>query len=207
MRNLRRAGLVLVAALIGLEGLFVVTAHGQATVPRPRADAGLNQRIAGIGIEVHLDGSGSWDPSGRALTYQWTLVEVPAGSLTQLGGADAVAPVLTPDKKGRYRAQLVVNNGVRDSQPDSVIITVRNTPPVANAGTDQIGAIGQTVHLDGTASSDVDGDPLTYQWNFTSRPRGSRATPPRPRDRYRPSPSGASGRAAVRAPRCTGWRR
>jgi hypothetical protein len=36
----------------------------------------------------------------------------------------------------------------------------RNTPPVANAGPDQTVAVTQTVTLDGSHSTDVDGDPL-----------------------------------------------
>ena len=145
------------------------------TATRPRAFAGLNQRIPGIGITVRLDGSGSSDPAGRTLTYHWTLIETPPGSSATLTGADTVTSSFVPDEKGRYRAQLVVNNGTQSSNPDIVVVTVQNTPPLANAGTDLTAAIGQMVHLDGAASSDVDGDPLTYQWNFASRPLGSRA--------------------------------
>jgi hypothetical protein len=39
-----------------------------------------------------------------------------------------------------------------------------NTIPVANAGEDQRVEEGQTVQLDGSASSDADNDPLTYEW-------------------------------------------
>lgn len=42
-----------------------------------------------------------------------------------------------------------------------------NTPPVANAGADQTVECGggtTSVTLNGTASSDADGDPLTYEW-------------------------------------------
>lgn len=47
---------------------------------------------------------------------------------------------------------------------------------MANAGPDQTVVVGTVVHLDGHGSSDVDDDPLTYQWAFTALPMGSHAT-------------------------------
>jgi hypothetical protein len=51
-----------------------------------------------------------------------------------------------------------------------------NPPPVANAGSDQTVGVGVLALLDGSASSDVDGNTLTYTWSFISRPPGSAAT-------------------------------
>lgn len=50
-----------------------------------------------------------------------------------------------------------------------------NTVPVANPGVDQSVTLPATVTLDGSASSDADGDSLTYAWTLTSVPSGSTA--------------------------------
>ena len=74
-----------------------------------------------------------------------------------------------------YTLRLVVNDGNADSVADSVTISTRNSKPVANAGANQTTLVGQTVTLDGSKSSDVDGDALTYRWSFVSKPKGSKA--------------------------------
>ena len=52
----------------------------------------------------------------------------------------------------------------------------KNRAPEAEASTRRSLGLGGTIQLDGTASSDPDGDSLRYRWTFTSRPAGSALT-------------------------------
>ena len=143
------------------------------------AEAGPD-RTAKTGMEVTLNGSDSFDPNGDLITYDWTLVEQPAGSaLTSqsLTGRQTPNPIFTPDMRGRYVFELIVNDGLVDSEPDTVAITASpsNVPPNADAGPDQYARVGTAVVLDGSASHDPDQSPgpLTYQWTFKQVPAGS----------------------------------
>ena len=140
----------------------------------PVADAGPDQTID-VGQTVQLDGSGSHDPDGDPLTFDWSFVSVPSGSGAVLDDPHAVDPAFIADAPGVYVVQLVVHDGSRSSAPDTAIISTTNTAPVADAGPDQTVAVGATVQLDGSGSTDVDGDPLTFSWSLVARPSGSAA--------------------------------
>jgi len=140
----------------------------------PVANAGPAQTVF-VGTTVHLNGTGSTDVDGDPLTYRWSFQSIPAGSTATLTGSTTATPSFTVDKPGSYTVQLTVNDGKVDSAPSTVAISTQNSPPVANPGTDQTVETGATVQLDGSHSSDVDGDPLTYLWSFVSTPAGSLA--------------------------------
>jgi hypothetical protein len=142
----------------------------------PVANAGPDQTVA-VGASVILDGSASHDVDKNALTYQWALTTKPAGSAAALANSTTAMPNFVADVAGQYVGQLIVNDGTVSSAPDTVTIMagVGNTAPVANAGPDQIVAIGTTVMLDGTASRDADGNALIWKWALTTKPTGSTA--------------------------------
>src|SRR5690606_23072193 len=50
-----------------------------------------------------------------------------------------------------------------------------NRAPIADAGADLTARVGDTVRLDGSRSSDADGDALSYIWRIVARPAGSEA--------------------------------
>ena len=142
----------------------------------PVANAGPNQTVT-IGTTVTLNGSGSSDADGNPFTYLWSLVSIPSGSGATLTGPTTVKPTFLADKTGQYVARLIVNDGTVNSTAATVTITTTpgNTAPVANAGPDQTVQLGAMVTLNGSGSSDADGNPLTYQWAFVTVPTGSTA--------------------------------
>ncbi|MBL7252020.1 PKD domain-containing protein [Alloalcanivorax marinus] len=142
----------------------------------PVAQVGPAQNVK-VGDTVILDGSGSRDADGDALSYQWELATLPDGSTANLSDTTSPKPRFQADAAGRYVATLVVSDGELDSEPASVAVTasIQNSAPVADAGPDQNVATGDLVRLDGRSSSDADGDPLTYQWSFVATPAGSGA--------------------------------
>lgn len=141
----------------------------------PVADSGQDQTVL-VGDTITLDGSRSSDVDGDEITYLWTVNSAPEGSQAVLSDPLSAQPVFEIDMPGAYAIQLVVNDGSEDSTPDIVSISTRNSPPVANAGVDQGVATGDTVVLDGSGSSDIDGDALRFTWSLTGIPEGSGAT-------------------------------
>jgi len=157
---------------------LTVTAAGPGVNAVPVAQAGTAQSVK-IGTFVTLDGSASSDANGDLLTYRWALTSVPTGSGAVLSDATAALPSFIADISGMYVVSLVISDGTSTS--DTAVVTVtasgenQNAKPTANAGSAQSVIRGALVALNGSGSSDANGDPLKYSWSFTSKPAGSSA--------------------------------
>lgn len=136
----------------------------------PTADAGGTQ-TAGGGTQVTLNGTGSSDGDGDAITYQWTQL---TGPTVTLNGATTATPSFTaPPSQPNAQVLtfgLVVSDGIDSSAQAVATVNVpTNAPPTVSAGPDVNATGGSPVMLTGTAS-DNENDPLTYQWTQTAGP-------------------------------------
>ena len=142
---------------------------------RPQALAGEDASFTlPLSQAVSLSAKDSHDLDGNNLSYTWTLISSPAGSVSALQAANSVTASLSPDVLGDYEIELLVSDG-KQSSTDRVRVSSNSLSPKAVAGANQLSSIGQTITLNGSGSFDADSSNLTYAWSFVRKPIGSEA--------------------------------
>ena len=137
----------------------------------PVADAGPDLGFP-LDAIIFLDGSASRDDDGDALSFLWRLTAGP-GTVT-LSDSTAAQTSFTATVAGDYVFALLVSDSVMTAN-DEVTISLSaadNIRPIADAGADTVITVGSQLVLDGSASSDPDGDGLTleYEWTISGPP-------------------------------------
>jgi len=97
---------------------------GSAANTPPVASAGADQ-VRASGSNVMLNGGGSFDPDGDALSYQWVQV---SGAAVSLGGATSesatfVAPTVTSDTQLTFEVVVTDDRGSSNAAETSVSVT------------------------------------------------------------------------------------
>ncbi len=140
------------------------TVQVNVTNTNPQAIAGQDLTVKKK-ILVTLYGSASYDEDGDALAFAWTRL---SGPNVILVGADTATPTFAPMLSAVYVFQLTVADGDGGISSDTVSVTATNSKPTSYAGADKMAAKRAAVPLDGTGSTDPDGDALAFVWTQIS---------------------------------------
>ncbi|QQR47858.1 myxosortase-dependent M36 family metallopeptidase MepA [Myxococcus xanthus] len=135
----------------------------------PEVDAGESAIVA-EGATVTLNGTAT-DADGDSLVIVWTQI---GGTPVTLSDASSLTPTFTaPASSDPLTFLLMVSDGTATVvDVTSISVTEENVAPVATARAVLSG--NQTsATLDGSASSDANGDALTYHWTQVSGPNAT----------------------------------
>ncbi len=126
---------------------------------RPIAIAGTDQ-LMNPGNLANLNASESYDQDGEIETYSWTQL---SGSPIDIEFSDSVFAQFIVPEEGFVDVQLLVVDNEGKSGKDSVRFVV-NQPPTSNAGGDQVAGYSEVVLLDGSESTDENGEISSFLW-------------------------------------------
>ena len=98
----------------------------------PTANAGTDLSVT-VGDQVCLTGNGS-DDDGDLLTYSWQFTSTPLNSIALFSSTYIAAPCFTADEAGVFVAELTVNDGLINSAPSAVTITVGSSDGGSGGG-------------------------------------------------------------------------
>jgi PKD repeat protein len=132
------------------------TASANVGAP-PVANAG-GPYTAYIYVPLTFNGSGSSDPQGEALTYQWNFGDDTTGT--------GVAPVHTYNRAaGTFTVTLTVTNTSGISNTASTTLTLKNTPPTVTINGPYTGKPTLAISFTSNVTDPIDDD-WTYAWTF-----------------------------------------
>ena len=136
----------------------------------PIADAN-NPYNGTVNEPVAFDGSGSTDPDGSIVAYDWDFGDDSTGT--------GPTPLHTYTTDGTYNVTLTVtdNMGASDSTTRTATIGLGNQPPIADANNPYNGTVNEPVQFNGSGSSDPDGTIVAYDWDFGDDSTGTGPTP------------------------------
>ncbi len=128
----------------------------------PMPEAGPTRRVC-PGEVVPFDASSSVDLDGRLMAFNWDF-----GDATTAVGSTSSHRYAVP---GTFVTTLAVtdDSGTACGRVEDTADVIVNATPVAAAGSDRqafLGAAYDAVIFDASESTDADGDPLTYAWDF-----------------------------------------
>jgi len=130
----------------------------------PVAECSADPDAVDIGSDVAFDGSGSYhlDPNDQIVSYEWDFDDGDTG--------DGVQTIHAFDDLGTYAVSLTVTDskGLSSSATCPVQVLDQGFPPNANTGGPYEECIGDPVPLDGSGSSDIDGEIVSYEWDLTT---------------------------------------
>ena len=165
----RRSVWLLSLAAAGLVGCSGSTAGPTPpSIKAPLSSAG-GPYAGKVGTAVAFSGAGSSDPQGQTLTYAWNFGDNSTGS--------GVSPTHAYTAAGTFTVSLTVTNTSGLSATGSTTATIVAQPPVANAGGPYSSNIGLAIAFNGVASSDPQGQALTYAWSFGDGAMGTGVNP------------------------------
>ncbi len=124
---------------------------------------------------LHID-SGANDIDDDELYFSWEIIDKPQHSHPILSDNGSTSS-LKADVEGDYTVKVTVSDGVEViSSTSTFYFFYENVAPLAYFEPPFYTYVGHQVQIDGSASSDGNGEPLTYQWTLLSKPEGSQAT-------------------------------
>jgi PKD repeat protein len=157
----------------GLTDTASTTATIGDVLPEPPVADPNGPYTGTVGIAVTFDGSGSSDPDGTIVAYDWDFGDGSVGT--------GVSPTHTYGTDGVFTVTLTVtdDDGLTDSAATTATIGIGPLPPVADPNGPYSGAVGVPVLFDGTGSTDPNGNEtiVAYDWDFGDGNIGTGPTP------------------------------
>jgi hypothetical protein len=95
-----------------------------------------------VGQTVQLDGSGSSDPEGKTLSYQWAFVSKPTDSQAVIADPTSAVTSFKADKEGSYEVKLTVKDPEGASASCTLSVTAKKLTP---GGRDELGAMKRDI--------------------------------------------------------------
>ena len=119
---------------------------------------------AGLGTTVRLDAGASSDPDGRIVSFAWDLDG--DGAADPAPTAPSAQASFVPAAPGARTVRVWVTDDHGATAVAALTLTITNRAPVARIAAPAGAAVGATVTVDASGSSDPDGTIARYDWDL-----------------------------------------